>query len=191
MSPRPLPATLPATLPVPVSLTGLPATRRTTVAIALAGGAALAGGLTGCDIGDPARPDASTWSTPAADPDEELLDRARAEVDGALALVTALSRHRRMAAPLAPLLALHTAHRAALEVDGTAAETPAPPSLSGAPGELWTLLLARERTLQHRLAAAAVEASSGTLARLLASMSAGTAAHVAAARAATDAGVAW
>jgi hypothetical protein len=172
-------------------------TRRTTVAVALAGGAALAGGLSGCDIGDPARPGASPGATPAADPDEELLDRARTEVDAALALVTALSRHGRMATPLAPLLALHTAHRDALAGDDTPTETPtetptgtpAPPSLSGAPGELWTMLLARERTLHRRLAVSAVEASSGTLARLLASMSAGIAAHVAAARA--DAGVAW
>jgi len=185
VSPRPLPA-----LP---SMTGVPATRRTTVAVALAGGAALAGGLSGCDVGDQERPGASPGSTPAADPDEELLDRARTEVGEALALVAALSRHRRMAAPLAPLLALHTAHRAVLVGDETPTETPAPPALSGAPGELWTLLLARERTLQRRLATAAVEASSGTLARLLASMSAGIAAHVAAARAGAGTGteVAW
>lgn len=185
MSPRPRPA--------PVATARVLTTRRTTVAVALAGGAALAGGLSGCDIGDPARPGASPGATPAADPDEELLDRARAEVDAALALVAALSRHRRMATPLAPLLALHTAHRAALAGDerasATPGETPAPPTLSGTPGELWTMLLAREGTLQRRLAAAAVEASSGTLARLLASMTAGIAAHVAAARA--DPGVAW
>lgn len=185
MSPRPRPA--------PVLPARVLTTRRTTVAVALAGGAALAGGLSGCDIGDPARPGASPGATPAADPDEELLDRARTEVDAALALVTALSRHGRMATPLAPLLAMHTAHRDALAGDDTPTETPtgtpAPPSLSGAPGELWTMLLARERTLQRRLAVSAVEASSGTLARLLASMSAGIAAHVAAARA--DAGVAW
>lgn len=181
MSPRPR--------PVPVPPARALTTRRTTVAVALAGGAALAGGISGCDIGDPARPGASPGATPVADPDEELLDRARTEVEAALALVAALSRHRRMATPLAPLLALHTAHRAALAGEGTPTGTPSPPPLSGSPGELWTLLLARERTLQRRLAGASVDASSGTLARLLASMSAGIAAHVAAARA--DGGVAW
>lgn len=183
MPPRPRPA--------PVLPARVLTTRRTTVAVALAGGAALAGGLSGCDIDDEVRPGASPGATPATDPDEELLDRARTEVDAALALVAALSRHRRMATPLAPLLALHTAHRAALAGDETPGETPALPGPSGAPGELWTMLLARERTLQRRLAVAAVEASSGTLARLLASMSAGIAAHVAAARADSDAGVAW
>lgn len=172
------------------SSTRVATTRRTTVAAALAGGSALVGGLSGCDVGDPDRPGAS--AEPAPDPDGELLDRARTEVDEVLALVAALTaRHRRMAPGLRDLLALHTAHRVVLAESGTPTATPTSAGLSGAPDELWTLLLLREHTLQRRLAAWAVQASSGTLARLLASMSAGIAAHVAAARAAADAGVSW
>jgi hypothetical protein len=156
------------------------ATRRT-AAIAPAA-AALA--LTGCT------PDSSTSSsnapspTPSAatgaaapDPDREALDRALTLSEGLLEQ----ARRRPRVDPGGRFAALHTAHLAALA--RAAGPSPSPSTsargIPALPGP--RALRAQEAAAQRELAHLAQEAASGALARLLASMSAGIAAHLAAA----------
>jgi hypothetical protein len=148
----------------------LPVTRRTVLGGALAGVAV----LSGCGTTAPA-------TTPEVDPDDALVDQVVAELDEVLLTVTALAGHRKLAEPLGPFLALHEAHRAALPEGVPTVDPPLP---QGSVQEQYARLLRRERESGARLAGWAVEAESGTLARLLASMSAGIAAHVTAAPAA-------
>ena len=150
------------------------ATRRTTIVGALAGAAALAG----CESD---RPDADPTgrSTPGAgtDPDDALVAAVSAELDDLVAVVTAAAARRPALAPdLAPFSALHRAHRAVLP--GQEAE-PARPRVTGTPREVAAHLLRREEQARRRLADWSLDARSGALARLLASMSAGVAAHLA------------
>lgn len=166
MRPRPLPR----------------ATRRA----AVTGAVAVAAGLAGCDLTDPGTPGTSPTPTTAADPDAALVDAVRAELDELFVLVSTLSdRSPRLRAPLAGLLAAHTAHRAVLAQDEDAEDEDAgPPAVTvprGDPAELWAMVVPRERQAGARLADWAVAARSGALARLLASMSAGISAHLAAA----------
>lgn len=139
--------------------------------------------LSGCDVGDPAPPGESPAVDAGADPDGALVGDVRAELDELWALTSALHAAVPSLQPsLEALLAMHVAHREALrDPDGSSA----PPAPSQAPRgdavELWSLVVARERSARRRLAGWAVEARSGTLARVLASMAAGIAAHLAAA----------
>lgn len=156
--------------------------RRATVTGATAGllATALPAGavLSGCDALDPSSPAASPSPDAATDPDAALVDRVRVELDELLALVSGLHRRQPALRPsLEGLLAMHTAHRDVLVEPGL--PTPSPRAPRGAPDELWSLLVSRERIARKRLAGWAVDARSGTLARLLASMSAGIAAHLA------------
>ncbi|CAI9419484.1 hypothetical protein [Nocardioides sp. T2.26MG-1] len=125
--------------------------RRTTLALA-AGVVALAG----CDDGDGGPDSAPTGSPGSADPDVALVDGVLAE----------LARAQRVASSAGDtdLVALHGAHIEAL--NGTPAPTPARGRFGAADVQQ------RERRLQSHLVAAAVDAQSGALAALLASMSA-------------------
>ena len=154
------------------------ATRR--AAVAASGVAAL--GLVGCTTGGSGSPSsttdasASSSTEPAAtEPDRVALDRAAAVTAGLLARVQdagpALDPGRR-------LTNLHQAHLAALQeaVGPSASLAPLPPP----PGRLTRGQLRRhELVAQRELATLAETAQSGALARLLASMSAGIAAHLA------------
>ena len=151
------------------------ATRRTTIVGALAGTVVLAG----CDAGRP-DPGPAGRSAPAAgaDPDEALVAEVSAELDELVALVAVAAARRPLLAPdLAAFSALHQAHRATLPEQD--AEPPRP-RVTGSPAEVATQLLRREEQAGRRLADWALDAESGALARLLASMSAGVAVHLAA-----------
>jgi len=132
-------------------------------------------GLSGCDLDRPAA--APTSSSTAADPDSALVDAVIAELDDLVALVTAAADRRPLLAPeLAAFAALHQAHRSVLpEREGD----PATPRITGSPQAVGDRVRRREVQAQARLADWSVAAESGALARLLASMSAGIAAHVA------------
>ena len=126
--------------------------RRTTLVL---GAAALA--VSGCDNNDTPDPADAPSSTPEADPDAELVDAVLVDLGIAEELATS--------AGLPDLAAMHRAHIDALEGDPPLDPTTRRRSARAAvPGT--------EQRLQRRLAAAAVAAESGPLARLFASMSA-------------------
>jgi hypothetical protein len=148
-------------------------TRRTALGAALAG----AWLLTGCDaLQDEPAP--SPGAGPQdADPDQALLDLVTVEVGEMLGLVTAARRRRSLAAPLADFATMHAAH---LEVLGPPGGQTDRVRLAGSSGEVLARVLRRERESQRKLAGWSVDADSGQLARLLASMSAATAQRLAA-----------
>jgi hypothetical protein len=148
------------------------ATRRTALAVA-AGLAGLAVG--GCTSDSPDDPDdpAST-SAPPVDADQELVDGVVERLNTALgAVVTAGDASRPLARKLAGLSRMHVAH---LEALGGSENWSA--DIGQAPDR--QEVLAGETRLQKFLTTAAVRAESGTLAKLLASMSAAVAQHLAA-----------
>jgi len=148
------------------------ATRRTALALGAAGLVAVAG----CDGDDEPTPDGRS---PAADPDGALVDRVLAELAGITALVAQVGRrHAKLRAPMADLRRLHEAHTKAL--DGSPATDPGAARVPSRPAEALALVRRRELGLQRRLVDAAVSAESGTLARLLASMSAAVSQRLAA-----------
>lgn len=153
-----------------------PTTRRTAV-----GGTLAAVVLTACDLQelDPRSEPASapTTSVPPVDADTTLVNDVLAELGPALYLVRAVRRrHDSLRGRLAPLDDLHEAYVAVLG-GRVAAAVPQPPPDSR---RAFELVRRGEQRLQRRLVAAAVAAESGQLAKLLASMSAGLAQHLAA-----------
>ena len=154
-----------------MSTSRLLTSRRTTIAAVLTAPLTLAA----CELDPPAAtpPEAPT---PAAVPDAEVVAAARKAILLMVASVeAAIATHRRLNPGLRPWLRLHAAHLEVLddgstdgsENDGIVAEIPA----SRAPIAR-ERLLALESVLATRLADAAQQASSGDLARALASMSA-------------------
>ena len=144
-------------------------------------GGLLAGiGAAGCDAGgrregSPRR--APTSEQPAADPDSALVDAVVAEVAEVAGVVAGAARARRaLRDELATWRRLHVAHLAALEAEID--ERPA--RVRGSAAELRSLVRRREAALQRRLADGAVTARSGSLASLLATMSAAVAQQLAA-----------
>ena len=128
-------------------------------------------------------------STGHADPDVALVERVRTELADILALVTATgAANDSLRGRLRPFRELHRAHLAVLTDAGETGSPAASPS--GATGDLSVArspasalhqVVRREQLTRARLADAAVAAESGTLARLLASMSAAVAQQLAAA----------
>jgi hypothetical protein len=175
-------------------VTGTPPLRTTRRRVLRAPAAAVAAGLVaaGCDLSGSSDPGGGTTSpsapgtpepttTPTTDPDEALVARVRTEVAGAAALVAAAGTGRpALARELAPLSRLHRRHLQALP--GDEAEAP-PDQVRGDASAALRRVRAREAGLQTALAEAAVEASSGPLAALLASMSAAVAQRLAVAEA--------
>lgn len=167
-------------------MTGTPPLRTTRRRVLRAPAAAAAAGLlaAGCDLSGSAGPGAETTSptasgtpapsvTPAADPDEALVVRVRSEVAATAALVTGAGTGRpALARELAPLARLHRRHLAALPGDQAGAS---PAQVRGDAAAARRQVRDREAGLQASLADAAMEASSGPLAALLASMSAAVA----------------
>lgn len=155
--------------------------RRGVLAVAAVG---VAGG---CDL-DP-RGAEPTVPTPTAgapsevgeDTDLLLLDQARAATERALATVLVVrDHHPRLRDSMRPLAVLHRAHATALDEAGRqGADDPVPvPIAGGDPTEALAAVRREEARLQRRLAAWSVQAGSGGFAQLLASMSAGVAAHL-------------
>ena len=136
-----------------------PVTRRTALALSAAGLAGLA--ACGVERGSGLKPSAQV----AADPDAALVDEAIAQISATAAVVAQEPR----------LSALHAAHLAALEADPATAPTDAPTSVPATPAQVRRA----ERALRAFLVEASVQAESGTLARLFASMSAAVAQQLA------------
>ena len=142
----------------------------------------------GCDLdprtAQPAEPAPTSGgpTDPGEDADRLLLDDLRVLLLGVSGLVaTARDTYQDLRRPLAPLAALHRAHLAVLDEAGGSDDP------TGWPGQLPELratealarVRVREERLRSRLADGSVRAGSGEFARLLASMSAGIAAHLA------------
>ncbi|WP_127480343.1 hypothetical protein [Nocardioides pantholopis] len=164
----------------------LPTTRRAALGGTLAGVTALALGTAGCDVDDlDPRSQPSTESPAAPDPpDAALVREVAGSVRETATLVHAAGPER--SAALAGLLALHEAHLLLLETEGdqdageTDAPSPSDPSApSGRPAPAQRQVVAAEQALQGQLADAALRASSGELARVLAAMSAAVAQQLA------------
>lgn len=151
----------------------------------LLGGALGVLALAACDVDDLRPPEdeptpsagaaPSDGQSAATDPDTALVDRVATDIAGAAVTVEAARLLPRLRKVLGPLERTHLAHLAAIDADheGSAPQRPASyaVALEG--------VRVSEQTLQTSLAAAAVAAKSGALARLLASMSASVAQHVA------------
>lgn len=138
--------------------------------------------LAACDVDDLRPPEnAPTPAGPAEptvdgeDPDQLLVGEVVDDLAQVLLLVQAARRHAETRKLLLPLQQLHAAH---LDVLEAAPVDPGSAEPEGV-GRQYRRVLSRERALQERLADASVAALSGALARLLASMSAAVAQHLA------------
>lgn len=153
-----------------------PLTRRTALGATLVGLVAAAG----CDLDDldprsePAPPDEAAPSTP---PEADALLAESVVVD-LLALQVAIGQVRAgQRARFRPLARLHRRHLA--ELDGPAVGEGAPTSAAPTSVVSAASIIRSEQRLQRRLATAAIEAESGELAVVLASMSAAVAQQLA------------
>lgn len=174
----------PTAAPLPAPPRGpVPATRRGL----LLGGAGLGLLLVGCSSGTSTSStrdgSVSPASTAAPDGAQETTDdadrvaEAREALAAAATLVTAAQRSvPSLRGVLAPLLALHEAHAEAL---GQPLDLPRAARRAAPADPLLALVRDREEQLRVRLADLSVAADSGSLARLLGSMSAGLAQRLA------------
>jgi hypothetical protein len=149
------------------------ATRRT----ALVAASALA--LAGCRWGQEDEPETGSSEAPA-DPDTAVVDAAWLAISEVAALVDATREtHRELVGPLMPLSQVHQDHLALLgpgaSVDGASSTVP----MAGSARSALAFLRRDEQELQRQLASLALDATSGTLGRALASMSASIAQHLA------------
>jgi hypothetical protein len=153
-----------------------PLTRRTalTVTAAVTGLASAA-----CTSDSPDEPsDPTSTSAPPVDADQELATSVAVDISVVGVFVDSLAQDfPALRSELRPLRRLHSAHAEA--VGGFDDSVPAPVPLAGGRAEALAELARTEQRLQRDLAAAAVRAESGTLAKLLASMSAAVAQHLA------------
>jgi hypothetical protein len=141
---------------------------------------------TGDDIGDGSpSPSASasgsattsTAAEPEQTPDQALVDEVDARLAAALAVLLQSRKAPGLARALRPLIQAHRRHVAVLEGD---AGPTAPPGPAQQPGPALKAVVGSERGLRDALVDAAGRAESGALAKLLASMAASTAQHLAA-----------
>lgn len=165
-------------MPVSPSRPALPVPTRTTRRTAVAAASALA--LAGCRWGPEEDVDAAPQPQAGKDADATVVEQSLLVLRLQVATLELTSgRHVGLAAALAPLVAAHTEHARLLST-GTGGE----PVEAHLPPESAAKALARvrreETALQRALERAALEATSGELARALASISASTAQHVAA-----------
>ncbi len=157
---------------------GRPLSRRTTLGSALAAPIVLAA----CDIDPPPRVDPTSSATPEPPEDVELvaavvtsLVRAQSVLAAATSAVPALG------ARLDPVAASHAAHLDVLvgavpEPDVT---TAAPPTLAPRPEAALAAVRRSEQRLLREVRTGCLEARSGDLARVLASVAASTSQHAA------------
>jgi hypothetical protein len=141
-------------------VSGNPLSRRAVLRVAglgSVGGALAAGVLTGCDLDPHSSPQPS--SAPSPDPDEHIVDAARAELRDLLYWLPATG-------PTASLIECHRLQLAAL--DGH-------PRRPTRRGPSWTTAkaVARERRAAGRFTRWALTSHNGDLARVLASIAAG------------------
>lgn len=155
----------------------LTATRRTALGAAAGIACLSAAGCTSSDH-DPSQPtDPISTSGPPVDADQELAASVVADIAAAGALVDQLARDvPALMGDLRPWRRLHAAHAEAL--GGVEDSIPSPAPGSGSPTEALRELRRAEQRLQRNLTAACVDAESGTLAKLLASMAAAVAQHL-------------
>ncbi|MBB6626500.1 hypothetical protein H5V45_04100 [Nocardioides sp. KIGAM211] len=147
-----------------------PVARRT----ALAGAVLGLGVVTGCDLDPRDGGGAGGPADPVEDPDTALLVEAVTEIGTTLGLLVAAAADLpRLASTTAPLRRLHRSHLDELGADAT--DVVAHDGRLGRAAQALGTVRTRERQLQGRLADLSVAAESGTLARLLASMSAAVA----------------
>jgi hypothetical protein len=136
----------------------------------------VAGACTSDSTGTPS--DAPTTTVPPVDADQELVTSVAVRLATTAVFVDGLARDfPGLKAELRPLRRLHAAHLAAVGGFDDSIPTPAP--TTGSPVEVTRELLRSEERLQRELSRAAVDAESGALAKLLASMSAAVAQHAA------------
>ncbi len=139
-------------------------------------GACTGGTRSGSTSGPSATGAASTGATAAPDPDERIVEEARAQLLRAIDLIRrTTSTHPGLSSTLTPLLDLHVAHDAVLvdsSPDSVAAPGPVVPD-----SRVVALRVVRrtESSLPAEFATLARRSTSGALARILASMSAATA----------------
>jgi hypothetical protein len=120
------------------------------------------------------QPATDPTTDPPADADAALVQQVRGDLIDALGQVEqARRRVPSLRRPLRPLADLHRAHLEALGASGHDDG----PEVTERPG--LTAVRRRELALQRQLTDAAVRAESGTLAKLLASMAAAVAQHLA------------
>lgn len=137
----------------------------------LGGAGAVLAVAAGCGTEDTA-PASSAPTADAVGADSDLVERVVAEIGTALGAAAATARrHRRLRGLARPFADLHRTHLERLEADADDPGADAPADEAAARA---ALLRAEER-LQRRLVAAAVDAESGALAQVFASMAAGVA----------------
>ena len=164
--------------------TPLPLTRRATI-----GAAVVALAATGCDLDPRSTPpstdpsdDPSTSGTAKPGNDDSALVSAVRDGLGALLALVARTQaaHAALGPPARPLVTLHSTHLTLLDgelpVTDLTESAPRPKARSRAAS---AALRSRERRLQSRLVDWSVDADSGALARLLASMAAAVAQQLA------------
>jgi hypothetical protein len=146
-----------------------PTSRRTALGGAIAGLVA----LTSCDSDDePDNPGSEPTTAPPVDADADLVHDVVVRIGEALALLKAARDSSPvLGRALRPFVELHHAHLAALDAEEDRRSR-------GRQGDL-DAVRRTEATLQRRLVEASVRAESGALAKLLASMAAAIAQHLA------------
>jgi hypothetical protein len=144
--------------------------------------------VSACDVDDLRPPEDGTTpvpsptpgatGTPEPDADTALAEDTSYDMASAQVIVDGVRRSfPRLRGRLQPLARMHRAHLAVLEPPQDRS-IPAP-DLGATPAEALERVRTAEHALQRTLASAAVEAQSGALARLLASMSASVSQHLA------------
>jgi hypothetical protein len=144
--------------------------------------------VAGCDHGDdiggspPGRSESPTGSTPSSSvpqqtPDEALVDSVVTALSTAAYAVRLARREPDLREVASAVLRAHRAHAHSLEAE---LDVRPPPGSLPAAGNALAALRSSERQLHTSLVDAAGRAESGALARLLASMAASTAQHLAA-----------
>jgi hypothetical protein len=141
--------------------------------------------LSACDVDDLRPPEDDTTPTPSPtasgtpQPDADLALAQDLAHEMSVALVVVDQARRSfpgLRARLRPLARMHRAHLAVLEPPDRSVPLPEP---VGSPADALAALRGVEDALQRRLADGSVEAGSGALARLLASVAASVAQHTA------------
>lgn len=140
------------------------------------------GGLAGCDI-DPPKPKASSSAEPRPAADTPLVGDVVTTLNACVALIEATrAAHAPLDEPLTALMTAHQAHVALLAdaAPEIASASPAPVTPAARPAAALADVRRSERSLGRDLTRAVERAASGDLARILSSVAASTAQHLAA-----------
>lgn len=158
---------------------GRPLSRRTTLGSALAAPLVLAA----CDIDPPPRTDGTSTATPEPPEDSELVATVVAALVRAQGVLDAArSAAPELAARLDPVAAAHDEHLGVLvgAVPESEVPTDVPPPLPTRSPAVLTAVARSEQRLLRAVRTGCLEARSGDLARVLASVAASTSQHAAA-----------